>query len=102
MELTEDSKMTLGEWLERWMNEYMIFTIRESTWDSYDSMIRTHVKPYLGDKPVAFITTADVQRMYNKIKKWYEMNLWTAEMVQQAAEKGVITQEQAEEIIKGE
>ena len=32
-------------------------------------MIRTHVRPYLGDKPVAFITTADVQRMYNKIKK---------------------------------
>ena len=69
VELTEDSKMTLGEWLDRWLNEYMIFTIRESTWDSYASMIRTHVKPYLGDKPVAFITTADMQRMYNKIKK---------------------------------
>jgi len=69
VELTEDSKMTLSEWLDRWLNEYMIFTIRESTWDSYASMIRTHVKPYLGDKPVAFITTPDVQRMYNKIKK---------------------------------
>ena len=69
VELTEDSKLTLSEWLDRWMNEYMIFTVRESTWDSYASMIRTHVRPYLGDKPVAFITTADVQRMYNKIKK---------------------------------
>jgi len=69
VELTEDSKMTLGEWLDRWLNEYMIFTIRESLWDSYASMIRKHVSPYLGDKPVAFITTADVQRMYNKIKK---------------------------------
>jgi len=27
------------------------------------------VRPYLGDKPVASITTDDVQRMYNKIKK---------------------------------
>ncbi|MBR5306685.1 MAG: XkdX family protein [Oscillospiraceae bacterium] len=37
--------------------------------------------------------------MYNKIKKWYEQGLWTAEMVQQAADKGVITQEQANEIL---
>jgi len=51
VDLTEDSKMTLGEWLDRWLNQYIIFTIRESTWDSYASMIRMHVKPYLGDKP---------------------------------------------------
>ena len=69
VELTEDSKLTLSQWLDRWMNEYMIFAVRESTWDGYTSLLRMHVKPYLGDKPVAFITTADVQRMYNKIKK---------------------------------
>ena len=69
VELTEDSKLTLSQWLDRWMNEYMIFTVRESTWDGYASLIRMHVKPYLGDKPIAFITTADVQRMYNKMKK---------------------------------
>lgn len=38
--------------------------------------------------------------MYEKIKKWYRQGLWTAEMVQNAAEKGVITQEQADEITK--
>jgi len=37
--------------------------------------------------------------MFEKIKRWYEMGLWTAEMVRQAVEKGVITQEQAEEIL---
>ena len=39
--------------------------------------------------------------MYEKIKKWYEQKLWTAENVQKAAEKAVITQQQAEEILKG-
>ncbi len=68
MELTEDSKMTLGEWLDKWMNEYMIFTVRESTWDSYKSMIKNHIKPYLGDKPIVFVTTADIQKMYNRLK----------------------------------
>ena len=40
-DLTEDSNMTLGEWLDRWINEYMIFTIRESTLDSYKAMTRS-------------------------------------------------------------
>ena len=39
--------------------------------------------------------------MYKKIKKWYDMGLWTEAMVLQAAAKGIITQEQAEEIIHG-
>ena len=37
--------------------------------------------------------------MYEKIKKWYKQGLWTAEMVQNAVSKGVITQEQADEIM---
>ena len=67
--------MTLGEWLDKWMNEYMIFTVRESTWDSYKSMIKNHIKPYLGDKPIAFVTTADIQKMYNRLKKNGRMRL---------------------------
>ena len=69
VELTEDSKMTLGEWLDKWLNEYMLFTIRESTWKAYETTVRLHIKPYLGDKQIAFVTTADVQRMYNKLKR---------------------------------
>lgn len=37
--------------------------------------------------------------MYNKIKKWYDFGLWSADMVRKAAEKGLITTEQAHEII---
>lgn len=68
-ELTEDSRMTLSEWLDKWLNEYMLFTIRESTWDSYSRSIDNHIIPYLGDKQIAFITTADLQKMYNHIKR---------------------------------
>lgn len=42
-DLTEDSNMMLGEWLDRWINEYMIFTIRESTLDSYKAMISNRI-----------------------------------------------------------
>ena len=61
--------MTLGEWLDKWLDEYMIFTIRESTLDSYRAMVKNQVKPFIGGKQIASLTTADMQKFYNKIKK---------------------------------
>lgn len=37
--------------------------------------------------------------MFEKIKKWYMQDLWTEKMVQNAVEKGIITQEQFKEIV---
>lgn len=68
VELTEQSNITLSEWLDKWLNDYMKFTVRESTWRSYKTYIENHIKPNLGDKQIAFITTADVQKMYNYLK----------------------------------
>ena len=68
-DLTEDSNMTLGEWLDRWINEYMIFTIRESTLDSYKAMIKNQIKPYLCDRPLSALTTQELQKFYNTVKK---------------------------------
>ena len=69
VDLTEDCRMTLGEWLDKWLDEYMIFTIRESTLDSYRAMVKNQVKPFIGSKQIASLTTADMQKFYNKIKK---------------------------------
>lgn len=40
--------------------------------------------------------------MFEKIKKWYNQGLWSADKVQTAADKGVITAEQAAEILAKE
>ena len=69
VDLTEDCRMTLGEWLDKWLDEYMIFTIRESTLDSYRAMVKNQVKPFIGSKQISSLTTADMQKFYNKIKK---------------------------------
>lgn len=37
--------------------------------------------------------------MFERIKKWYLQKLWTEQMVLKAAEKGVLTQQEAEEIL---
>ena len=37
--------------------------------------------------------------MKEKIEKWYKQGLWTADMVKNAVDKGVITPEEYEEIV---
>lgn len=38
--------------------------------------------------------------MFEKIKKWYVMGLWTGAMVQKAVEKGALTADEAADILK--
>ena len=68
VELTEDSRMTLDAWLDRWLAEYKEGTIRLSTLESYRNYIENYIKPQLGGKQVSLITTQDVQRMYQRLK----------------------------------
>ena len=69
VDLTEESRMTLGEWMDKWLDEYMIFTIQESTIDGYRAMVEHQIKRFIGNKQLTSLTTADVQKFYNKIKK---------------------------------
>ena len=68
VELTEDSRMTLGGWLDRWMEDYGAATLRPNTLRSYEQFIRCYIKPYLGDKIVSRVTRMDIQKLYRKLK----------------------------------
>lgn len=39
--------------------------------------------------------------MFERIKKWFEQGLWTDTMIDNAVKKGVLSEEQAEEIKGG-
>ena len=69
VDLTEECRMTLGEWLDKWLDEYMLFTIKERTLEGYRKMINNQIKPHIGNRQLAYLATADIQRFYNKIKK---------------------------------
>ncbi len=68
-QLTEDSRMTLGEYLDRWMAEYGSLTLRPNTLRSYEQYIRCYIKPYLGGKIVSRVTRPDIQRLYTRLKR---------------------------------
>ena len=67
VELTEDSSITLGEWLGRWLDDYKKPTLRPSTFAGYSKDIANHILPYLGAKKLTQLKTADIQKHYNRL-----------------------------------
>ena len=65
-DLTEQSRMTLSEWLDKWL-ENMADTLRPNTLRNYRSYIENHIRPSLGDKQLTRITPKDVQRFYDQL-----------------------------------
>lgn len=66
--ITEESLITLGEWLTKWLDEYKAPMIRSATINNYRRTINNHIIPHIGSKRISQVTTQDIQRMYNKIK----------------------------------
>ena len=69
VELTEDSRMTLGEWLDRWLTDYKENIVRPGTLAGYRSCIENYIKLQLGGKQVSLVTSQDVQKLYRKLKE---------------------------------
>ena len=68
VELTEESRMTLGQWLEQWLKN-IAPTIRPSTLSRYEGTVRNHLVPYMGDKPISQITGKDIQKLYDTLAR---------------------------------
>ena len=69
VELTEGYNLTLAQWLDKWLDEYKAYTIRESTLQGYRRMVKNYITPHLGDKKLGSITTADLQKLYNWLRE---------------------------------
>lgn len=57
--------ITLGEWLDMCLEVYMKHTLKQSTYNSYESYIRVHLKPALGSLVLQDITPRLLQQYYN-------------------------------------
>ena len=65
----EPASMPLNEFLDRWLDEIAKPRIRESTYSSYDSILRNYVRSKLGAKRLSDIQAYEVQKLYNDMKK---------------------------------
>ena len=65
--------VTLGDWLELCLETYMKPSLKQSTYLSYESYIRVHFKPALGDVLLRDVNPRLLQTFYNY--KLYEQGL---------------------------
>ena len=57
------SKVSFGEWLSRWFEEYVIPNTKTKSQEKYGSLIRNHIVPSLGDIELAKVTPSDLQSL---------------------------------------
>lgn len=62
----EDNKITVGQFLDRYYNDVAVHTLRPKTLVSYESIIRLHLKPDIGDVRLSQLTPIHLQNLYSK------------------------------------
>ena len=62
---SEPSKRTVASWLDEWLGT---LRLSPSTVASYRKNIRLHVVPYIGDVPLAALTSARLSRLYRELE----------------------------------
>ena len=98
--------VTLGEWLDLCLEVYMKNSLKQSTYLSYESYIRVHFKPALGDLLLRDITPRLLQQYYNykseqeglAPKTIVNLNLFLHKALSYAVNEGYIQSNPAESI----
>lgn len=67
--LTQRTKLTVAVFLTRWLEDAARPTIRATTYQSYEGVIRLHISPRIGGIPLAKLTTMHVQHLYASMER---------------------------------
>lgn len=62
----EPSKLPLGEWLDNWLFNFKVSSLKSTTFGNYEQHIRNHIKPFLGHIPLRDLNVDTIQDFYNK------------------------------------
>lgn len=64
----EPTKLTVGEWLDIWQNEYL-GDVKPFTVLSYSQNVKNHIKPAMGAIKLDALNASMIQRFYNSLGK---------------------------------
>ena len=60
------NKLSVAEWFDNWLEIYAKNAVRPSTWDSYETMVRVHIKPMIGQISLQELLPVHLQKLYNQ------------------------------------
>ena len=63
---TAPTKITFGEWLNRWLTVYIKPRVKPGSYANYELVARIHIIPVLGTIPLQSLRTNTIQEFYNK------------------------------------
>jgi integrase len=63
----EPNRITVGEWVDKWLKVYKFGTVDPRTFDYYDDLIRLHIKPKLGNIILQKLNKIQIQEFYNEL-----------------------------------
>lgn len=58
--------LKLGEYLDRWLADSVRDTVRPTTYERYEQIVRTHIRPILGTVKLKSVTPAHVRGLYRE------------------------------------
>jgi len=61
-----DTRLSVSQLLDRWLQDVIRHQVTSSTARNYQTVANYHIKPALGSKKVATLTTSDIDRLLSK------------------------------------
>lgn len=62
-------KITVAEWINIWLEDYIKPNVRIKSYLKYESSLRCNIKPHIGNLPLKNITTLAVQRLFTQLQQ---------------------------------
>jgi len=66
--LGELCKLNLAEYLEHWLQNTARRTVRQQTFNSYQSLVRRHINPYIGGVRLTKLEPAQVDTLFHRLE----------------------------------
>ena len=102
----EDSKITVGEWLYTWLYDYKKDTVKQKTFEGYETLIRVHLIPAFSKIQLKRLTVDHVQKFISrKIKEGLSsrtiryMNTLLHGALRQAINNGLLVRNVSEAVV---
>ena len=65
--INKSDNPTVEQWCHEWLWSYKRNSVKQKTFDQYETILRTHIIPDLGDIRLADLKTMHIQRIINKM-----------------------------------
>jgi integrase len=77
--LSDSGKLTIGEYLTRWLDNSAKNKVRATTLERYEVLVRLHLKPILGGVQLGKLRAIDIEQCYAQMER-NRASAWTRKM----------------------